>query len=157
MKYCVIDLGMGFDAGTKNWAKTQSFLKDCGVPLPWINDALALRARSEGNADLAYEKYIEGRNWQKAHEVLIDDLVPSKFSRGCKKQIARLKKLLNDWKEESKNVSGWKYGGAIMKYYFDPNTLQNPKSVLQDCLKFMPDKPKLMDGHLSKNRIIQRR
>uniref|UniRef100_A0A7S3Z888 Nuclear pore complex protein NUP96 C-terminal domain-containing protein n=1 Tax=Lotharella globosa TaxID=91324 RepID=A0A7S3Z888_9EUKA len=158
------DMGEGDDSKMESWADTRKFLTQyCKVPKRWINDALALRARSEGNSDLALKRYLEVENWPKAHEVLMDDLVPSKFAEGCEGEIRKIFEE-NTWEFNKAEIADWKYGGRIVKCYFrlpeskfDEGPDSKRESLLQDCLKFMPDIPKLMDGHQGKDRLVQRR
>jgi len=101
----------------ESWASVRTLLhSECNVPDSWIDEALALRARSEGDSDTALEWLLRAGRWAEAHDVLMQDLVPKKFSRGLEQELEQPLRRLD---VHSSHIPGWKAAGSVVLSYFN--------------------------------------
>ncbi|XP_033229340.1 nuclear pore complex protein Nup98-Nup96-like [Belonocnema kinseyi] len=118
---------------SENYVKRENFLREeLGIPSIWINQAKAVKA-------CAYKRYGEAawyltkaEQWNKAHEVIIENLAADAI---INENYDYLKSLLSPlMQEDSHNmISGWAHQGQLLWDYIEVTS--EIKSLLQapDC------------------------
>mmetsp|Transcript_18743 Transcript_18743/g.28067 ORF Transcript_18743/g.28067 Transcript_18743/m.28067 type:complete len:925 (-) Transcript_18743:181-2955(-) len=91
----------------EGWGMIRAFLEngnECGVPSSWIDNALAIRCANDGDSKCALYWYLRAGEWEQAHRVLMEKIVPDCFASGREMDIT-WELVERETKPESENAS----------------------------------------------------
>ncbi|KAG7306759.1 hypothetical protein JYU34_008192 [Plutella xylostella] len=93
-----------------------SLLQRLRVPVEWLREAQAARAKYEHKPKLEAEHLLAAGHYNESHRVLLDELLPSTVLADEVDSIAHILEQLNEAARQHK-VHGWEKGGAALYHY----------------------------------------
>ncbi|CAG9120285.1 unnamed protein product [Plutella xylostella] len=96
--------------------KVTSLLQRLRVPVEWLREAQAARAKYEHKPKLEAEHLLAAGHYNESHRVLLDELLPSTVLADEVDSIAHILEQLNEAARQHK-VHGWEKGGAALYHY----------------------------------------
>ncbi|KAJ2941763.1 hypothetical protein O0L34_g10567 [Tuta absoluta] len=108
--------GVPSRASTPEQEAQLSLVSKLRIPKKWLLHAQAHRAKYERLPALEVEHLIGAEQWNAAHKVLLEELLPEAVLADDLKSISHLIEQLNS-AAERQEVSGWEGGGQAAHHY----------------------------------------
>jgi nuclear pore complex protein Nup98-Nup96 len=97
--------------GQSELNEKETFLVEkLGVPVDWIYEFKALRAKYECNYENQFKLLLKAHKWNEAHGILVDILAPEFF---IKENFKTLNQYLVMLAKEHQSINKWNLGGLI--------------------------------------------
>ncbi|KAL3375051.1 hypothetical protein AABB24_006516 [Solanum stoloniferum] len=112
----------------------RQFIEDLGIPLAWLNEALATYFNYYSEFSKALEHFLECGKWQKAHTIFMTSVAHSLFLSEEHSEIWRLAASMEDHKSE---IEDWDLGAGIyISFYLLRSSLQEDSDTMnQDTIE----------------------
>ncbi|KAE9412273.1 hypothetical protein Angca_007162, partial [Angiostrongylus cantonensis] len=116
-------------------ARSQDFdriLVMCDIPVEWVAKAKLMKAKSDGNHELACEHALNAKEYATALRLFTEEVAPNAIAMG---DLEKLRPLVERMEKEADKISGWGALGQIyadycmLKTMDDENTEENEEQM----------------------------
>ncbi|KAL3633091.1 hypothetical protein CASFOL_026075 [Castilleja foliolosa] len=106
------------------------FIKNLGIPSPWLHEALAIYNNYIGDLPKALDHFLECANWQKAHTIFMTSVAHLLFLSAKHSEIWTLATSMEDHKSE---IEDWDLGAGIyISFYLLRSSFQEDSNTMTE-------------------------
>ncbi|KAK0578868.1 hypothetical protein LWI29_017512 [Acer saccharum] len=117
----------------ESWSSQDSqrqFIEELGVPLEWLNEAMAVYYNYYGDLSKALEHFLECASWQKAHTIFVTSVAHTLFLSANHSEVWKLAISMENHKSEIEN---WDLGAGIyISFYLIRSSLEEDNNTMSE-------------------------